>query len=220
MPTSQTPRRHETPAPYGATDTYHHGNLRAACVDAGIRLVEEDGPDAVTIRGVARIAGVSHTAPLHHFRDRQDLLDAVADRGFEVLVERLDASLAPDVTPTESLRAYGRAYVDHAVAHRGLFILMFRPTGEIQGEASYRRLIDLCAAAQAAGELPGDDPFRLALVLWTSVHGLAALYATSNLGSGHVRGQPTDPGVGTDAVLHDLLGALRVAATTPKETSR
>ena len=226
MPTAEKPPRHEaqspygTPPPPGATDTYHHGHLRAACVEAGVRLVEDEGPDAVTIRGVARIAGVSHTAPLHHFRDRHELLDAVADRGFDLLVERLDASLAPDATPTEALRAYGRAYVDHAVTHRGLFTLMFRPTGEIQGEASYRRLIDLCAAAQAAGELPGDDPFRLALLLWSSVHGLAALYATSNLGSGHVTGQPTDPGVGTDAVLDDLLGALGAAATTPKETSR
>lgn len=226
MSTAEKPPRHEAPSPYGtppppgATATYHHGHLRAACVEAGVRLVEDEGPDAVTIRGVARIAGVSHTAPLHHFRDRHELLDAVADRGFDLLVERLDASLAPDATPTEALRAYGRAYVDHAVEHRGLFTLMFRPTGEIQGEASYRRLIDLCAAAQAAGELPGDDPFRLALLLWSSVHGLAALYATSNLGSGHVTGQPTDPGVGTDAVLDDLLGALGAAATTPKETSR
>ncbi len=220
MPTTRQPIRHEAPSPYRVTDTYHHGNLRAACVEAGIQLVEQEGPDAVTIRGVARIAGVSHTAPLHHFRDRDELLDAVADRGFGILVERLDAALAPGAGPTEALRAYGRAYVDHAVAHRGLFLLMFRPTGQIQGEASYRRLIDLCAAAQATGELPGRDPFRLALVLWSCVHGLAALYATANLGSGHVSGQPTDPGVAVDAVLDDLIGALGAAATTSKETPR
>lgn len=220
MPPLPSPTRHEARPPYGATDTYHHGHLRAACVEAGMALVEEEGPDAVTIRGVARIAGVSHTAPLHHFRDRQELLDAVADRGFGLLVERLDASLPPDATPTAALRAYGRAYVDHAIAHRGLFALMFRPTAEMQGEASYRRLIELCAAAQAAGELPGDDPFRLALVLWSSVHGLAALYATANLGSGHVTGQPTDPGVVVVAVLDDLLGALAAAATNRKETPR
>ena len=219
MSPSQHLPRHEAP-PNGATDTYHHGHLRAACVEAGVALVEEEGPDAVTIRGVARIAGVSHTAPLHHFRDRQELLDAVADRGFGLLVERLDASLPPDATPTAALRAYGRAYVDHAVAHRGLFALMFRPAAEMQGEASYRRLIELCAAAQAAGELPGDDPFRLALVLWSSVHGLAALYATANLGIGHVTGQPTDPGVAADAVNNDLRGALAAVATTPKETPR
>jgi AcrR family transcriptional regulator len=185
-----------------------------------VGLVEEEGPDAVTIRGVARIAGVSHTAPLHHFRDRQELLDAVADRGFGLLVERLDASLPPDATPTAALHAYGRAYVDHAVAHRGLFALMFRPTAEMQGEASYRRLIELCAAAQATRELPGDDPFRLALVLWSAVHGLASLYATANLGSGLVTGQPTDPGVATDAVLDDLISALTAAAANRKETPR
>jgi AcrR family transcriptional regulator len=220
MTTTHKVPRHEVPPVYGGTDTYHHGHLRAACVEAGVQLVEMEGPDAVTIRGVARIAGVSHTAPLHHFRDRQELLDAVADRGFGLLVERLDASLPPGATPTAALRAYGRAYVDHAVAHRGLFTLMFRPTAEIQGEASYRRLIELCASAQAAGELPGDDPFRLGLVLWSSVHGLAALYATANLGSGHVTGQPTDPGVATDAVLDDLLGALGAAASVQKETPR
>jgi AcrR family transcriptional regulator len=220
MTTTHKVPRHEVPPVYGGTDTYHHGHLRAACVEAGVQLVEMEGPDAVTIRGVARIAGVSHTAPLHHFRDRQELLDAVADRGFGLLVERLDASLPPDATPTAALRAYGRAYVDHAVAHRGLFTLMFRPTAEIQGEASYRRLMELCSSAQAAGELPGDDPFRLGLVLWSSVHGLAALYATANLGSGHVTGQPTDPGVATDAVLDDLLGALGAAASVQKETPR
>ncbi len=223
MPTTRDPSRHEVPAAYGTTDGYHHGNLRAACVEAGIRLVEDEGPDAVTIRGVARIAGVSHTAPLHHFRDRQELLDAVADRGFELLVERLDASLSSDATPTAALRAYGRAYVEHAVAHRGLFALMFRPTAEMQGEASYRRLVELGAAAQAAGELPGRDPFRLALTLWSSVHGLAALYATSNLGSGLVTGQPTDPRVAAETVLDDLLGALgaaAVATSTQQESSR
>jgi hypothetical protein len=103
---------------------------------------------------------------------------------------------------------------------------MFRPTAAMQGEGAYRRLIDLCAAAQAAGELAGDDPFRLALLLWSSVHGLAALYATANLASGLVSGQPTDHAVATTAVLDDLLGALAAAASAPasattrQETSR
>ena len=99
---------------------------------------------------------------------------------------------------------------------------MFRPTGRrSQGEASYRRLIELCAAAQAAGELPGDDPFRLALVLWSSVHGLAALYATSNLGSGHVTRPADRPRRSAPTPSSTTCSALcRVAATTPKETSR
>jgi AcrR family transcriptional regulator len=82
MPTTQQRPHHETPAPYGAPPAYHHGNLRGACIDAGVALAEADGPDAVTIRGVARLAGVSHTAPLHHFRDRAELLHEIAERGF------------------------------------------------------------------------------------------------------------------------------------------
>jgi len=193
-------------------DGYHHGHLRAACVEAGVRLIEVGGLTALTIRGVARLAGVSHTAPLHHFRNREELLDAVADRGFGLLIERLDRSLPPDATPTAALRAYGRAYVDHAVAHSGLFAMMFRPKVEAQGEESYRRLIDLCAAGQAAGELPGDDPFRLALMLWSTVHGLATIYVTANPGSRQLAGQPTDPGVAADAVLDHMLDALNAAA--------
>ena len=212
MPAIEKPPRHEAPPPYGATDTYHHGNLRAACVEAGVRLVEEEGPDAVTIRGVARIAGVSHTAPLHHFRDRSELLDAVADRGFDLLLERLDASLTPAAGATPALRAYGMAYVDHAVAHAGLFALMFRPDTPLQGEAAYRRLIDLTRAAQAAGEVPGDDPDALCLLLWATVHGLAGLCGFGHLTSDPVTDRPADHRPATGAVLDQLLGALAAAA--------
>ncbi len=148
--------RHETPAPYGAPAAYHHGNLRAACIDAGIALAESDGPDAVTIRGVARLAGVSHTAPLHHFRDRADLLHEIAERGFGLLLERLDREARPGASPLESLRTYGLAYVMQAVDHPGLFQVMFAPCDDPPGEAAYRRLIELCAAAQATGDDPGQ----------------------------------------------------------------
>lgn len=216
-----SPTRREAPPPYGATDTYHHGNLRAACVEAGIRLVQEEGPDAVTIRGVARIAGVSHTAPLHHFHDRHELLDAVADRGFDLLLERLDGSLAPTAGPTEALRAYGMAYVDHAVEHPGLFALMFRPDANLQGEAAYRRLIDLTARAQTAGEMPGHDPDALCLLLWATVHGLAGLHGFGHLTNGRATGLSVDHRPAAGAVLDQLLGALgAAAASNRKETPR
>ena len=156
---------------------YHHGSLPAACVGAGILLVDEGGPDAVTIRGVARIAGVSHTAPLHHFADRDALLRAVAERGFEMLLELLDASLGIERPgPLAELRAYGVAYVEHAVAHPGLFRLMFDGFDCPPGEEAWHRLIGLCDAAIGAGELVAPpDPERLAFVVWGLVHGLAAL---------------------------------------------
>jgi AcrR family transcriptional regulator len=190
---------------------YHHGDLRAACIAAGIRLVEDGGPEAVTIRGVARIAGVSHQAPLHHFHSRDALLHGIAERGFELLVDRLDRELPAGAGPTAALRAYGLSYVLHAREHPGLFQLMFAPCDEPTGEMAYRRLIDLCAAAQSSGELKGDDPLRLAMLLWSVVHGVAALYTSMGLESG-LSGQPEDPRIAAEHALDDLLDALRATA--------
>lgn len=221
MPTASPPPRHEPVAPYGSAPPYHHGNLRAACIDAGIALAGADGPDAITIRGVARLAGVSHTAPLHHFRDRDELLHEIAERGFELLLDRLDREMRPGASPREALRTYGVAYVLQAVEHPGLFQVMFAPCDDPPGEAAYRRLIELCAAAQAAGELPGDDPFRLGLLTWSTVHGLAALYGHMGLASG-TSGQPTDPRAAAERTIDDLLGALArsEAPTMTPETPR
>jgi len=210
-----------TPTMEHSADTYHHGDLRAACVAAGIRLVEDGGPDAVTIRGVARLAAVSHQAPLHHFRDRDALIHEIAERGFEMLIERLDAEMPANVGPTAALRAYGLIYVLQAVEHPGLFQLMFAPCDEPAGEAAYRRLIDLCAAAQASGELAGDDPYRLAMLLWGLVHGIAALYTSFGFESG-LSGQPVEPRLATEHALDDVLGALRAdrRSTTPHRVTQ
>lgn len=212
MPILPRAPRHQARPPYGlpaagTTDGYHHGNLRAACIEAGIALAETEGLDAVTIRGVARLTGVSHTAPLHHFRDRDELLHEIAGRGFELLLERLDREVRSGADPLEALRTYGLAYVLQAVDHPGLFQVMFAPCDDPPGEAAYRRLIELCAAAQAAGELPGDDPFRLGLLVWSTVHGLASLYGHMGLDSG-TSGQPPDARVAAERTLDDLLGAL------------
>ena len=199
------PRPAKTTTPSG--DGYHHGDLRAACIAAALGLVDEGGPEAVTIRGVARIAGVSHQAPLHHFRDRDALLHEVAEHGFDMLVARLDREVGPGAGPLDALRTYGLAYVLHAVEHPGLFQVMFAPCEDPPGEAAYRRLIELCAAAQAAGELRGDDPLRLGLLVWSTVHGLATLYGHMGLDSG-ASGQPVDPRTATERTLDDLFAGL------------
>lgn len=199
---------HTDPTSGLAEHGYHHGDLAAACVEAGVRLVETGGPDALTIRGVARLTGVSHTAPLHHFPDRPALVAAVAERGFDLMLERLAAEIGPDAGPRERLRAYGIAYVLHAADHPGLFSLMFGPTPHPAGEAAYLLLIQLCAEAQSAAELPGDDPFRLALLLWSTVHGLAGLFVAGHIAAGDISGQPSDPRVAATRTLDDLIGAL------------
>lgn len=191
----------------GDQDGYHHGDLAAACVEAGMRLVEGGGPDAVTIRGVARLVGVSHTAPLHHFPDRAALLAAVAERGFDLLLGRLESEARAGSGPRGRLRAYGIAYVLHAADHPGLFSLMFGPNPHPAGQGAYDLLLGLCAEAQVAGELPGDDPYRLALLLWSTVHGLASLFVSGRIG-GDLRGQPDDVRVVTARTIDDIFLAL------------
>jgi AcrR family transcriptional regulator len=164
-------------APHG--DTYHHGDLRAACIAAAIRLVDDGGVEAVTIRGVARLTGVSHTAPLHHFRDRDELLEAVAQAGFDRLLT--DARLAVHDVPTdpvEQIRRYGRAYVRRAITSPGLFRLMFGDAACDVGFEAYQLLIDLVARSGLAH----GDPEPTALIVWAQVHGLAGLYAEGKLG--------------------------------------
>ena len=199
-----------SPAPPQATsDGYHHGDLREACIAAGIRLLEQGGSDAVTIRGVARITGVSHTAPLHHFPHREALLDAIAQRGFDQMLAALAASVPdPAAPPVVQLRAYGLAYVDTAIAVPQLFDLMFGRPRDAVGETAGFLLVDLCAAAIERGDCAGTDPLRLSHLLWSAVHGLASLYVSGYLGSGFVTGETPDAHLAAVHLLDDLFTAL------------
>jgi AcrR family transcriptional regulator len=202
--------RTDATAQAAPTDTYHHGDLRDACIAAGLRLLEEGGSDAVTIRGVARLTGVSHTAPLHHFPHREALLDAMAQRGFDRMLAALAASVPdPAAPPVVQLRAYGMAYVDTAVAYPRLFDLMFGRPRDAVGETAGFLLVDLCAAAIARGDLAGSDPLRLSHLLWSAVHGLVSLYVSGYLGSGFVTGETPDAHLAAIHLLDDLFGALQ-----------
>jgi len=202
----------QTPPP-APSDGYHHGDLRDACIVAGLRLLEDGGADAVTIRGVARLTGVSHTAPLHHFPHREALLDAIAQRGFDRMLAALAASVPdPAAPPVVQLRAYGMAYVDTAVAFPRLFELMFGRPRDAVGETAGLLLVDLCTAAIARGDLAGPDPLRLSHLLWSAVHGLASLYVSGYLGSGFVTGESPDAHLAASHLLDDLFGALETRA--------
>ncbi|MBB2155350.1 TetR/AcrR family transcriptional regulator [Gluconacetobacter diazotrophicus] len=100
---------------------YHHGNLRAALLKTAERLLERDGPAALTMRAIAREAGVSHTAPAHHFGDLPGLLADLAATGFTRLAETMRRA-ATDPAPRAPLHAYVRFAQDHP----GLYTLMFR----------------------------------------------------------------------------------------------
>jgi AcrR family transcriptional regulator len=176
------------PAP--AARPYHHGNLRQSLLRATAELIERQGPAALSLREVARQAGVSHAAPAHHFGDKAGLLTALAAQGFELFTTALSqARDAAGADPMERFAATGRAYVLFAARHRAHFEVMFRPElvhpadpalAQASG-AAYAVLTQVIAEAQASGYAAEMDPEVLATTAWSTAHGLATLWLAGNL---------------------------------------
>jgi AcrR family transcriptional regulator len=156
---------------------YHHGDLRASLLDAADAVLAERGPQGLTLRDVAREAGVSHAAPYHHYAGLNDLLAALAERGFVALGDAMAEAVAVPDTRERLLRVT-QAYVDHARAHPARFRLMFGPLLATQDthpalKAAARRAFGfVLAAAQAHDPRRGTE---LALAGWSLAHGLSHL---------------------------------------------
>jgi AcrR family transcriptional regulator len=170
-----------TPRP--ARTAYHHGDLRTQLVAAVRDLVEAHGPEGFSIAQAARVAGVSSAAPYKHFKDRPEILRAVAGEGLDALRERMEkAARTHGAGSPERIAAIGQAYVDFARASPGVFRLIFgltegheeNPALAAKGKACFE--VVLRATADALG-CPFDDPSPqlLAYILWSSVHGHAFL---------------------------------------------
>jgi AcrR family transcriptional regulator len=164
---------------------YHHGDLRRALIQAGLELLAEGGAQTLDLRKVARRAGVSHAAPYRHFADKQALIAAISEEGFQWLAEQIEETLrdAPDDS-FDQLLGVARAYVSFAEAHPWLMREMFsgltieRETYESLQTASktvYRLYIDVIRHGQEQGNIVAGDPAALAGVLWAVLHGLAML---------------------------------------------
>jgi len=155
---------------------YHHGDLRRAILDAAEHRLIENGIEAVTIRACARAAGVSPAAPIHHFGSLKGLLSALAARGFEQLVARLDADLATRPGSGPSLLV--GAYVAFAVSSPRMFDLMWREDvlDPDDADLSRSRLIALERLQDHVNptEACGDERIR-AIRAWSLAHGLATL---------------------------------------------
>jgi AcrR family transcriptional regulator len=168
---------------------YHHGNLREALLEAAIRLIAEVGPTAFTLREVARRAGVSHNAPYRHFRDRDDLMAAVAAQGFRELTEAMVEAAGQRAEPLDRLKHAGLGYVGFALRRPEHFTVMFdapaskrkHPDSAAAAEQAFGTLLGFVKGCQDAGRLPSGELRQMALLAWTMVHGIAKLGITGRL---------------------------------------
>lgn len=189
---------------------YHHGNLRAALLAHAERTVRERGVQALSLRALARDVGVSHGAPRRHFPDRDALLDAVAQSGFERLAASLAQAVAGAGQSGEArLSALAHAYVAFATRDAALLELMFatkhRPGAEHVLAAAERSLaiaLDVVASAQRAGELVAGDAEQITRFVFATLHGLATMINGSMLGD-------ADPESAVSDTVERLLAGLR-----------
>jgi AcrR family transcriptional regulator len=158
---------------------YHHGDLRRAILAAALDVISAEGPSALSLRDLARRAGVSHAAPAHHFKDRTGLLTAIAAEGYELL--------AATLAEADDLRDAGVRYVRFAREHPAHFQVMFTP------ELLRENDLELTTARTLAGErlreavtaVPpsgrGPDPRLAGVAAWSLAHGFATLLLSHNL---------------------------------------
>jgi AcrR family transcriptional regulator len=167
--------------------TYHHGELRQAVLHAAGEVLEKEGLEALSVRELARRAGVSHNAPYRHFPDRASLHAALAAEGFEMLARALRS---------RPRREMGEAYVGFALAHPERFRLMF---GGLAGlEPRDRRTYE--ALLESFADLGEDAPYAAAAA-WGLMHGLAHL-----LLHGHLAGEDKR------RFVRDVLSTVRFSA--------
>ena len=179
-------------------DTYRHGDLRRALLEAGIALARSCGPEAVVLREATRRAGVAPNAAYRHFTSRQALLQAVRAAALSAVAVAMEselASLPKDLSPADfaraSVRAVGTGYLRFAQSETGLFRTAFAAPGELKSEgqpdpatAGQSRLnpFELLTAALdklvQAGVMPGAE-----FLAWSAVHGLAMLVIDGPLGN-------------------------------------
>jgi AcrR family transcriptional regulator len=163
---------------------YHHGDLRRALVDAARRILEAEGPTALSLRAVAREAGVSPAAPYHHFKDKAELLDAVADEGWAMLDAAMGKAKAEAPSAREAMNNLGVAYVCFARENPALYRVMY-DTARDKESLPEQMVADsedsaYCKVRDTLVEAGADSAATIDLELattaaWCAAHGLAEM---------------------------------------------
>jgi AcrR family transcriptional regulator len=164
-------------------DRYHHGDLRESLIEATRELVLSKGAEHFTLADACRFAGVTTAAPYKHFRDKQEILEIVCERGFERLQEATAQAVEKAGPGTlEAIQLMGRAYLSCAVSEPNMFRLMFGQNSDLKSAGAVEEAGTGCLAyviEQVALFIEkqgrAEDPRLVALKLWTFVHGAACL---------------------------------------------
>ncbi|MEV6426538.1 TetR/AcrR family transcriptional regulator [Nocardia sp. NPDC051463] len=200
--------------------SYHHGALRDTLLAACLRLIETEGIGAVSLRRVAREAGVNTGAPYHHFVDRAALLAALSTQGFQLLGNEVTAARAAADTPLHALTALAETYVRFSREHPGHFRLMFRPElsqpdkhpdAMDAGDDAFTVLADTVADCVAAGLLPADKADTIAVAWWGSPTVSPRCGSTGNWKSARSSSAPRPPAL-VDDILRTFTAPIALIA--------
>jgi AcrR family transcriptional regulator len=193
---------------------YHHGDLRRALIDAARRLLESEGPSALSLRAVAREAGVSPAAPYHHFKDKGELLAAIAEQGWEMLNAALSKARSEAKTIRDKMSGLGVAYVLFAKHNPSLYRVMYDGSRD-QEELPDHAMKDDSAYCQVRDTLveAGADPtdavsLELATTAaWCAAHGLAEMASFKQFD--HIKSEVG----GEEAFFRGVFEHMRIFAT-------
>ncbi len=194
------------------TTGYHHGNLRHRLIEAALEMIDESGATELTLRGIAKRAGVSHTAPYRHFPDKEALLAAVAREGVSLMLSEI--SLRLERAKGDALARFtvcGLGYIDFAIHHPAHFRVMYASPQkgvavpeDLKPESSpvFQMFIEVITECWELGILQGESPYRIAISAWSLVHGFSLLVI-----DGHLQGGALDAG-SLEAMKRGLLYSL------------
>lgn len=190
---------------------YHHGDLRRALIDAARHILETEGPEALSLRAVAREAGVSPAAPYHHFKDKNELLEAVADQGFDELADDLAMAFADGQKGRETLTRLGAAYAGFALSKRALYRVMVgaartreRLPAVIDGQAKVVRIMQDTIRLISPPGISEEELDLAGVTAWATIHGLIEISTFRLM-------EPLKAELGGErAFLHAVMGHLDV----------
>ncbi|SDF52973.1 TetR/AcrR family transcriptional regulator [Sporomusa acidovorans] len=204
---------------------YHHGNLREALIQTALQILSIDGVAGLTLRKVAKAAGVSHAAPAHHFKDKTALVASVAAEGFRILSKELVAVANINQDFKEQLIQLVRTYVGFAQREVELFRLIFGPTAPDYREypelyeagiECWNTVVQLITTVMKDQKITNCEPDLLAFSIWAHTQGIASLIVNQAVIPPHlipIKGAMLDKSI--ELLIDGLIAASQKSQKTP-----